>query len=116
MSTPQLSVDEFSFSTHVEQVCDNWKGLIEETDGPKEYGHATWGEGVAITLTVPDRDRPHRPNVSTELDREVTEMASKNHPQVPTDELSFEKRLALVLDKAEAWYNLLDVGVRLVPE
>ena len=105
-----MTPDDFSFSVHVEEVCVDWRKLIENTRPATT--HSDWDKGHTVRLPV-EKDRPHRPEISEELEEEVTETANTIYG-VPAEELPFEKRLRLIVDSAEEYYERLDCQVAVI--
>lgn len=108
MGTMKIDATDLSFANQLDElVGPNYR---KESDDLDNMTHNDFPTGFSISIDA-DRDRPHRPEVSRRLERDLTETVGEMYP-VPAEQLDFDDRLELFLDAVEEYYAAIDCYIR----
>lgn len=109
MGTMKIDATDLSFANQLDElVGPNYRKNTDDLDD--RTTHADFPTGFSISIDA-DRDRPHRPEVSGRLNRDLAETVGEMYP-VPAEQLDFDDRLELFLDAVEEYYAAIDCHIR----
>jgi hypothetical protein len=114
LGTKAVSVKEMSFGDQLMQLMagpggdSTYKESIREMENAAgDFSHTEWDDGVKVLIRPHERDKVHRPQVSEELDESFTERLVDEYPGMMVENLPFDTKLRLFLDRVETYYDHL---------
>ena len=119
MGSFEVDSREVSFNTCVELLLredERYRELHEtqKSSRNKKFVHPNWDNEVKVWREYGDRERPHRPRIDSDVFERFEEQVAEEWPNIPTDDLSFDRKLSLLLDVRHKWMKGLsqDISIK----
>jgi len=123
MGNHAVDTQELSFNSCLELILrdegnDSYQeGIVEvkqnkASRASKKWYHPDWPDNSENTIEVEyeDRERSHRPRVDSDVMSSFEEQVAEEWPNIPIEDLSFDRKLTLYLKKRHDWLDVLDTG------
>lgn len=116
MGNHQVDAQELAFNTCLELLLTEnatYRGMASEhsKDRSVTHSHPDWERGVTVVRDYGDRERHHRPSVDSDVLSRFEEQVAEEWPNIPTEDLSFDRKLSLLLEIREKWLDGLTNSV-----
>lgn len=110
MGNHQVDAQELAFNTCLELLLtesDTYRGMAAEhsKNTRTTHSHPDWGVKVRVMRDYGDRERHHRPSVDSDVLSRFEEQVAEEWPNIPTEDLSFDRKLSLLLEIREKWLD-----------
>ncbi|MUV91141.1 hypothetical protein GJ629_15635 [Halapricum sp. CBA1109] len=110
IGTTSVHPGELSFADQLRACVDYADGVRHNlrNDDLGGYTHAELRTPYTFENDSTGRDRPHRPEVPEELMDDLVEALNNEYPELPVEDMDFNKQMDLLLDPLAKYYRKLD--------
>ena len=121
MGSFEVDSREVSFNTCVDLLLredERYRELHEtqKSSRNKKFFHPNWDGKTRLSREYGDRERPHRPRIDSDVLERFEEQVAEEWPNIPTDDLSFDRKLSLLIDVRHKWMQGLRTNIKMKNE